>query len=71
MQTTLEIDDCLLAETMQLSHAASQGEALQVALREYVERHRQQEILSLAGQGLIAPDYDVRQVRSEMARDPG
>ena len=40
------------------------------ALREFVARHRQQQMLSLVGEGLIDPSYDVRQVRAAMSQTP-
>jgi hypothetical protein len=45
-------------------------EAVDVALRDYVARARQRDILGLIGKELIAPDYNVRAGRQNRGRDP-
>ncbi|OYV75221.1 MAG: DUF2191 domain-containing protein [Chromatiales bacterium 21-64-14] len=67
MRINIVLDEQLIAEAMRLAGAKTRREMVDQALREYVARHRQREILGLAGQGLIAPDYDVRAVRAGMA----
>ena len=71
MRTNIVLDDELIAEAMRLAGIKTRREMVDRALREYVSRHRQREILGLAGQGLIDPSYDVRAVRAGMDRDPG
>ena len=71
MRTNIVLDDQLIEETMRLSKAKTMREAVDLALRDFVARRKEREILELAGQDLIAPDYDVRAVRQGMARDPG
>ena len=53
---------------MRLTGAKTKREVVDLALRDLVARRKQVDILSLAGQGLIASDYDVRKVRSDMTR---
>jgi Arc/MetJ family transcription regulator len=71
MRTNIVLDDQLIAEAMQVSRSRSKREVVDLALRELVQRRRQLEVLELAGQDLIAPDYDVRAVRAIMTRGPG
>jgi Arc/MetJ family transcription regulator len=71
MRTNIVLDDELITEAMRLAGIKTRREMVDHALREYVARHRQREVLGLAGQGLIDPSYDVRAVRSGMDRDSG
>ncbi len=71
MNTHIVLDDNLIEEAMRLSHAKSEREVVNLALREFVFRHKTKNILDLVGQDLIDPDYDVRAVRAGMNRDLG
>ncbi len=68
MRTNIVLDDRLVAEAMRLTKARSMREAVDLALRELVNRRRRKNVLALVGQDLIAPDYDVRAVRAGMNR---
>lgn len=70
MRTNIVLDDRLVREAMRLSKVRTKREAVDLALREYVSRGKQRDILDLLDNGLIAPDYDVRAVRRRMASDP-
>ncbi len=70
MRTNIVLDDRLVKEAMRLSNVRTKREAVDLALREYVTRSKQRDILELLDEGLIAPDYDVRTVRRRMTRDP-
>ena len=70
MRTNIVLDDRLVKEAMRLSKVRTKREAVDLALREYVARGRQRDILHLLTDELIAPDYDVRAVRRRMTRDP-
>lgn len=69
MRTNIVLDDGLVREAMRLSKARTKREAVDVALRAYVTRSKQRDILKLIDQELIAPDYDVRAIRRKMSRD--
>jgi Arc/MetJ family transcription regulator len=71
MQTQVVLDDRLIEQAMRVSHAKTQNEVIDLALREFVSRHSQKDILDLMGQDLIDPDYDVRAIRAGMNRDFG
>ena len=68
MRTTIVLDERVVKEAMRLTGAKTKREVVNLALRDLVARHKQADILSLAGQGFIAPDYDVRAVRRQMTR---
>ena len=68
MRTNIVLDERLVAEAMKLTKARSKREAVDLALRELVNRRRRKNVLDLVGQDLIAPDYDVRAVRAGMNR---
>lgn len=68
MRTNIVLDDKLVAEAMKLTHAKTKREVVDLALREVVALRKRKNILDLVGQGLIAPDYDVRAVRASMNR---
>jgi len=64
MNTNVILEDSLLEEAMLLSHAKNEHEDINLALREFVSRHRPKNILDLVGQDLIDPEYDVRAIRA-------
>jgi len=66
MRTNIVLDDELIAEAMRLAGVRTRREMVDRALREFVARRRQREILELAGQDLVDPTYDVRAVRAGM-----
>lgn len=71
MRTNIVIDDRLVREAMRLSGARSKREAVDVALRAFVARGKQKDILALVEEELLDPSYDVRAQRERMTRDPG
>ena len=70
MRTNIELNDDLIAQAQRFSGLRTKREVVDAALREFVARHRQQQMLSLVGEGLIDPSYDVRQVRATMSQTP-
>jgi Arc/MetJ family transcription regulator len=68
MRTNIVLDDELIEQAMRLAKVRTKREAVDLALRDFIARRKQRDILALAGEGLIAPDYDVRKVRRTMAR---
>jgi len=67
MRINIVLDDKLVAEAIKLARVRVKREAVDLALRELVARHRRKNILHLVGQGLIARD-DVQAVRAGMSR---
>ncbi len=71
MRTNIVLDDKLVREAMRATGAKTKREVVDLALRNLVARRKQKDILALAGQNLVAPDYDVREVRRKMTDGAG
>jgi Arc/MetJ family transcription regulator len=63
MPTNLAIDDRLIAEAQTLGHHRTKKEAVTAALDEYVQRRKQQKILSLFGTIDYDEAYDYKRER--------
>lgn len=63
MQITLNLDDNLLNEAFQLTNLTTQEELLNLALRELVQSRRKKNLLDLAGQIQLAPEFDHKALR--------
>lgn len=63
MATNLAIDDALIAEARRLGGHKTKKDAVTVALKEYIQRHQQGEILELFGDVDYDPDYDYKEAR--------
>lgn len=63
MPTNLAIDDSLIAEAQKLGHHRTKKETVTAALDEYVQRRKQQRILSLFGTIDYNVTYDYKRER--------
>lgn len=63
MARRVEIDEALLEEAQRLGAHGSAQQTVHQALREYVERRRQQSILALFGTVEFDPSYDAKHQR--------
>jgi hypothetical protein len=63
MPTNLAIDDRLIEEARKLGHHRTKKDAVNAALDEYIQRRKQQEILSLFGTIDYDPAYDYKRER--------
>jgi hypothetical protein len=63
MPTNLAIDDALLERAQQLGKHRTKRETVNAALEEYIQRRKQQEILSLFGTIDYQEGYDYRRER--------
>lgn len=63
MATNLAINNDLLNEAKFLGHHKTKKETVNAALLEYIQRHKQEKILSLFGQIEYDPDYDYKKAR--------
>lgn len=59
----LAIDDRLIEDARKLGNHRTKGEALTAALEEYIQRRKQQEILSLFGTIDFDPSYSYKRER--------
>lgn len=64
MATNLAIDDKLLHEALEISGLKTKKETVNLALKEFVDRHKQLEILKIFGKMDPDPDYDYKKGRS-------
>jgi Arc/MetJ family transcription regulator len=63
MPTNLAIDDRLLQDAQKIGRHRTKRETVTAALKEYIERRKQQEILSLFGKINYRRDYDYKRER--------
>ncbi len=64
MPTNLAIDDRLLEEALRLGKHRTKRATVNEALKEYVERRRQMEVLDLFGRIDYDPAYDYKKQRN-------
>ena len=60
MTTNLAIDDDLINEALTLGHFKTKEDTVVTALREFINRRKQLEIVDLFGQFDPDPDYDYK-----------
>ncbi len=63
MATNLAIDDRLIDEARRVGDHKTKKEAVTAALREYIDRRKQMEILKLFGTIDYDPTYDYKKIR--------
>ena len=66
MPTNLAIDDSLIQEAVRIGHHKTKKAAVTIALNEYIQRHKQQEIVSLFGAIEYDPAYNYKEQRSRL-----
>ncbi len=64
MRTNIVLDDKLVREVMKLANVKTKREAVDVALRRFVQTGRQRRVLSLRGAGGIQAGYDYKRART-------
>jgi Arc/MetJ family transcription regulator len=60
MATNLALDDALIVEAQMIGHHKSKKDAVTAALTEYIQRHKQEEIIGLFA---FSPVYDYKAAR--------
>ena len=63
MATNLSIDEALLSEAQKTGGLRTKKETVNQALREFIQRRKQAEVLTLVGQIDIDPEYDYKKAR--------
>lgn len=63
MATNLAIDDQLINTAVKVGHHHTKKAAVTAALQEYIQHHRQLEIISLFGKIDYDPSYDYKKER--------
>jgi len=64
MATNLAIDDKLLVEAQTIGGNKTKKATVTEALKEYIQRRKQVEVISLFGKVDYDPDYDYKRTRS-------
>jgi Arc/MetJ family transcription regulator len=64
MTTNLNIDTKLLDKVYQIGNSKTKREAVNVALKEYIQRHRQKDILKFLTKVDIDKNYDYKKARN-------
>jgi len=64
MRTNIVLDEKLVREAMRLAKARTMREAVDIALRRFVQSGRQRKLLDLYGAGGLRKDYDYKRARS-------
>lgn len=64
VRTNIVLDEKLVREAMKLANVRTKREAVNVALRRFVQNGRQKKLLELYGKGGIRKDYDYKRIRS-------
>ncbi len=63
MQITLNLDETLVNEALELTNLSTQEELFSLALRELVRSRRKKNLLDLAGQIQFTEDFDHKALR--------
>lgn len=64
MATNLAIDDSLIEEAKIIGHHKTKKDAVTMALKEYIQRHKQSEIINLFGKIEYDKNYDYKKQRN-------
>jgi len=64
MATNLAIDPDLLEKALEVSGLKTKKETVNLALQEFINRHKQVEILDLFGKMVPDPNYDYKKGRT-------
>ena len=64
MRTNIVLDDRLVTLAMKLAKVKTKREAVDVALRRFVQAGRQKKLLDLYATGGVRRDYDYKRARS-------
>ena len=65
MQITLDLDEALFTEALQLTNLTTQEDLIHLAVLELV-RSRKKNLLDLAGQIQFLPDFDHKAMRNRL-----
>lgn len=64
MATNLAIDDNLLVSAQKIAGIKTKKETVNQALKEFVQRRRQEEVIALFGNIEYEEDYDYKELRN-------
>jgi len=64
MATNLAIDDALLSLAQKVGGLKTKKETVNIALKEFIQRRKQEEVIKLFGTIEFDPAYDYKQLRN-------
>lgn len=64
MATNLALDDELISQAQKVGHHKTKKEAVTTALKEYIARKKQAEVVELFGTIAFDKDYDYKKART-------
>ncbi|RLD30921.1 MAG: type II toxin-antitoxin system VapB family antitoxin [Bacteroidetes bacterium] len=64
MATNLAIDDKILVMAQRIAGIKTKKDTVNLALKEFVQRRKQEEIISLFGKMKYEDDYDYKDIRT-------
>ncbi len=64
MATNLALDDMLLEEALKIGNLKTKKDTVTAALKEFIAKRKQKEILGLAGMIDYDPKYDYKKMRN-------
>ena len=64
MRTNIVLDEKLVREAMKLAKVGTKREAVDIALRRFVQSGKQKKILDLYATGGLLKDYDYKRART-------
>jgi len=64
MATNLSIDDNLLLQAQGIAGLKTKKDTVNLALKEFIQRRKQEEIIALFGKVEYDADYDYKEMRS-------
>ncbi|ADQ41010.1 Protein of unknown function DUF2191 [Caldicellulosiruptor acetigenus I77R1B] len=64
MRTNIFIDENLLKKVMEIAGVKTKKEAVEIALKEYLENHTRKNLLELKGKIMFDENYDYKRMRA-------
>lgn len=64
MPTNLAIDDNLLVLAQKIAHIKTKKETVNLALKEFIQRRKQEDIIDIFGEIEYEKDYDYKKMRA-------
>ncbi|TAN43056.1 MAG: type II toxin-antitoxin system VapB family antitoxin [Nitrospirae bacterium] len=64
MATNLALDDSLITEALKVGRHKTKKEAVTIALKEYIARKKQAEVIDMFGKVIFDKDYDYKKART-------
>lgn len=65
MRTNIVLNDKLVKEAFKFTDVSTKRELIELALKEFVQNHRRQDIRELRGKVKIRKDYDYKKLRED------